>query len=766
MVGAVEFDRIDREGPPGSETATYQTQELPAAEPGEEDDAWNEALRLSNPAPVEREEADEGVDWDDDPERSELVWDDELVAERPRSTRPREPEVAIPEAVLVDDGDPLGLDDPRAGCLILATGEEERRFPLGDLHVLVGRSPSADIVTTGDGVALFHVRIEPIGDGRHRVIDLDARSGTLRNGEPIEEAVLEPGDRLRLGDTEFRYGQGLLSRARPPRPAVALRSPRRALLPSSSESSSLLPVLSEGGAVLHVPVEPVPAEPERRPTTVTIPDEPDLIDGLARLVLFGRRYRALLAVLPLLGLLAGLLSLRYAPPATVAEFELSLVQDPSDNPVDSAGRRTLTFFRSAQDNFLSPTLISRTLEQRGEVEPDPVAIQRVQSMLTFDRSSQFIYHGRFESQDSDEAVAFLQTHLDLFLETEVDKAIKVLTAEVETLQGQLAEIDDALTSVETMRVAFREEAGEAQPEHTGALQQRLMALRDDRRGAAKATDHFGASVDIARQRFSSEDKIIEQRIEDAKPFSNEIVATEQELISARASGQGPMHPNVKGLQARLEGLEDRHEELLEKGGDRIEVRSNPAYTRAKLSLHEAKSMHKVARADLVRTDAEIERIEGMLEKLPAREAEKAALDRRYKSLQTQHDELQVRLGHSRLQLALERRQVEARFDLVQPPTIEPHSSQQMLLARAGMGTALGLLIAIALGTGHRTWERVDQRITTRHQVVPPSRGAEPSLLALEARPRALVERRTRAPQRSKRRVRPNEQRRRKGRRRS
>ncbi|MCA9709405.1 MAG: FHA domain-containing protein, partial [Myxococcales bacterium] len=109
-----------------------------------------------------------------------------------------------PDVVAEESTDPISLHDAGTPCLVMATAEgRERCFPLGALNILVGRSKSADIVVDGEGVALFHVRIEPTGDGRHRVIDLDARSGTLLNGEPIEYAALVPGDVLTLGDTEL-----------------------------------------------------------------------------------------------------------------------------------------------------------------------------------------------------------------------------------------------------------------------------------------------------------------------------------------------------------------------------------------------------------------------------------------------------------------------------------------------------------------------------------------------------------------------------------
>ena len=70
----------------------------------------------------------------------------------------------------------------------------------------IGRGPQNDVALEGDEFASArHVRVEPRGDGVW-VQDLGSTNGTFVNGIRIEQPHrLEPGDVLRVGETELRF---------------------------------------------------------------------------------------------------------------------------------------------------------------------------------------------------------------------------------------------------------------------------------------------------------------------------------------------------------------------------------------------------------------------------------------------------------------------------------------------------------------------------------------------------------------------------------
>jgi len=67
----------------------------------------------------------------------------------------------------------------------------------------IGRQPPAEVVLDEPAVSRQHCSIYPRRNG-WCVKDLDSQNGTLLNGVPISKEVLQPGDRIQVGDTVLR----------------------------------------------------------------------------------------------------------------------------------------------------------------------------------------------------------------------------------------------------------------------------------------------------------------------------------------------------------------------------------------------------------------------------------------------------------------------------------------------------------------------------------------------------------------------------------
>lgn len=89
----------------------------------------------------------------------------------------------------------------RAGALVLADG---RRFRLGDRVVTVGRLPDCDVVVDDPRVSRRHAEIRPEPDG-FRLVDLGSLNGTLVNGVPERDHLLDDGDLIGVGSATLRF---------------------------------------------------------------------------------------------------------------------------------------------------------------------------------------------------------------------------------------------------------------------------------------------------------------------------------------------------------------------------------------------------------------------------------------------------------------------------------------------------------------------------------------------------------------------------------
>jgi FHA domain-containing protein len=73
--------------------------------------------------------------------------------------------------------------------------------------VTIGRLPECDVVVDDAGVSRQHARIRRT-EGGFVLTDLGSTNGTMVNGEPIQEHVLEHGDRITIGETELEFRSG------------------------------------------------------------------------------------------------------------------------------------------------------------------------------------------------------------------------------------------------------------------------------------------------------------------------------------------------------------------------------------------------------------------------------------------------------------------------------------------------------------------------------------------------------------------------------
>jgi len=77
-------------------------------------------------------------------------------------------------------------------------------FHLKKARTLLGRGPAVDILIKDATMSRQHVAFDLVADGI-RVQDLGSTNGILLNGSAISTAELKNGDRLEVGEHEFRF---------------------------------------------------------------------------------------------------------------------------------------------------------------------------------------------------------------------------------------------------------------------------------------------------------------------------------------------------------------------------------------------------------------------------------------------------------------------------------------------------------------------------------------------------------------------------------
>jgi len=96
------------------------------------------------------------------------------------------------------------LERHRATLTLVSGSEAGAEWPLEGVRTLAGRSSKALIQIEDASVSAEHAAFEVCESG-FGVRDLASTNGVRVNGKEVLSALLEHGDRVRLGDCELQY---------------------------------------------------------------------------------------------------------------------------------------------------------------------------------------------------------------------------------------------------------------------------------------------------------------------------------------------------------------------------------------------------------------------------------------------------------------------------------------------------------------------------------------------------------------------------------
>ncbi|MCC7074845.1 MAG: FHA domain-containing protein [Deltaproteobacteria bacterium] len=580
---------------------------------------------------------------------------------------------------------------PASSLLVCMGANVGHRYSLAEPEAVIGRSSRCDIQLNDDRVSSRHAELVRRGT-RYRIYDLGSANGTLVNAQRVDEIDLRDGDLIQVGFTVFRYISGdaidLARNAGPPAAVPPAAPPQQAA--------------SAGAAVATDTVTQAPAARARRD------DEEmsfaDMVQQLRRLIEFFWPFRWVIVGLGLLGFIGGGISVLPFPPAVRAVFDVRLHSKASNNPLERFDSANIEFFRSAGTTFRSTTLIEKTLTDLGTASVNPGQLQAVQLQLSFDNTggdqNSQTYAGSYQSATPEQSLAFLEKHVDNYLQGEIEKTLKIIGSQVDFLSGQLGSTEKDLKETEARLLEFKRKNIDGLPDQARQYYDYLFELQRRESDLAASINRLEAEAYVDQQRLSTETPLVESRVLATRPYQQAIVEVNQRLAQARASGLGDDHPDVRELKAKLEELRRLATEAERTTDDtEIERSRNPVYESALDRLSRLRASAAATRSERARLAQDQVRVKAIVEKLPQLEAQYADLTRSYDATKELHTRIFDQLKTAELQYALEKASASARYEIITPPRLEASSLMRVVVKRAGSlliaGILFGVFIAVA-----------------------------------------------------------------------
>ena len=508
---------------------------------------------------------------------------------------------------------------------------------------------------------------------------------------------------MKLGSAEFNF---LIDR--PVEATVALLPPGK-WVPTSSP-----------GALMRLPDQRQMPPPPVRRESKDEDEGPSLTETVQRFIVgyrFVRRYAVLIGILAVVGMGAGLISTSVLPPVSAAVCEVKLQPQMKSNPVDTEkpSDDSPQFFSGPERAFANPELVRSTLRQFDKVEPSEARVSSVRARLKFESlPDPHLYAASYKESlvagsGKLPPVQFLTAHLQNYVQSEINKALKVFTAEAEFLRNQMKSVEKDLASIGAERTEFRQANADRLPEEAIQTHSSRFQLESQRAILLAQIRRLQADLASERRQLATEGPLAQTKYQSSQVYRQSLANVNQKLTEAYARGLADGHPEVRQLndeKQRIEGLIEGEMHAETSAADRQSIGGFQALQNRVEALQ---GQLNAAQTDLSDTEKNLGQVRHVVGDLPRVEERVQELSHTQDATNHLHTQLFEKLKKAELQVNLERVSAESRYELVIPPRLEDTGKKRALALRSMIGLFAGLFVAagvIAAREGRRVVSEV------------------------------------------------------------
>jgi hypothetical protein len=570
-----------------------------------------------------------------------------------------------------------------------------RLYPIRHNTVLIGRSMEADISILDPSVSARHAQLINGAQG-FEIEDLGSTNGTTVEGRRVTRAPLQSGDRISVGQIDFKF-------------LVDKRiDATMTLIPPGVPTGQRW---GGGGMIRYEPPESFRRPP--RPAVAADDDEEggasleEMIAKLAAGYQYLRKNALLLLVFAAVGGFGGMASVPLVPPTREAQCVLKLNPRVKANPVNgqqSRGREEdeeVHFFDAAPSVFVQPELVNGTVEKLiGHPLPSKT-IEAIAARLKLDggQPPDHIYKASYKERAIGgvalDPATFLSAHLDNYLHTEIAKSIQVFTAQADFLRDQLKAVEADMGKLSQEKMVFSQSNSDALPDT--ATQTLVNRVDLERRRSELTAQIRGLSgqLDAERKALVAEGPLAQAKYKDSETYRASLADLNRKLEDAYAHGLADGHPEVRAIKEEKQRIEGLIAKQMGSHTDPLDRASNAGYQELQSRISLLQAQLSAAKADLSDTDRDLKKIATVVEDLPRVQAGVQHLAHMQEATTTLHGQLFEQLKKAELQLKLERVSEESRYEIIMPPMLVSSGRVKTAAIRLAIGVFAGLGLAFA-----------------------------------------------------------------------
>jgi pSer/pThr/pTyr-binding forkhead associated (FHA) protein/uncharacterized protein involved in exopolysaccharide biosynthesis len=598
-------------------------------------------------------------------------------------------------------GQAVGSEKALAYVVLFVGEQPQRIYSIKTSSVLLGRADDAEVSISDASVSLHHARIMQNSQG-FEIVDLDSTNGTFVAGKRTARSPLSNGDQVTIGYVEFMF---LLDRPT----SATVQLPDR-MVRAPMKGTMLVPTI-----VPRIPAESVgrsERERERERDKDEGPSLAEIVHKAASAYRFVRERSLFIGAFALIGALLGIMSLFVVPPGVAAVTEVKLMPhmtlsaSPNEDPWQNSERDPGLFVKGAERAMTQPDLLRATLGKLNVRDLSDGNIVATAGRLKVEESGDHMVRVTYKDKVSAQPSApdFLTLHVRNYVQSEIARSLRELSAKVDFLRDQLKTVEGDVDRVSGERAAYRQENADRLPEDSLQTHSSRFDLETRRTELSSQLHQLEGELAAAEDQLRTNRPEAQRKFQYSESYRQSLTEVNRKLSEAYARGLGEGHPEVQALKEQKQRLETMIKDELQSPTSTLSRESDPNYQLAHASAEKLRAEVAATRANLADTERNLGQVQKVVRDLPRVEQHLADLNHRQEATMQLHTDLFSKLKQAEIQLNLEKVSAESRFD-VSPVHVERTRNRSTLALRGGLGLFLGMFVA-ALGIAGQEARRI------------------------------------------------------------
>lgn len=575
--------------------------------------------------------------------------------------------------------------------VVLFTGNQPGRiYALKRNVILIGRADDADVKVPDGSVSQNHARIIHRAEG-FEIVDLDSTNGTFVGGKRVTRSGLRNSDHVTIGSVEFLF---LLDR--PTNATVRLPDSFKRV---ATGRSTALVTTRPPMIVPRMSASPVHAYPAQ-PRVEEEPSLADIVRKIAAVYGFLRDQRLIIAAFAAAGLTLGILSILVSPPGVAAVGEIKLLPHmtlsapQAEDRWQNIDQDSFQFVKGAERALLQRDLIRTTLRTLYGHDPVEGQIGAVMGKLKVEETGDHVFRATYKDKANSRPppLEFLSLHLQNYIQWEIGKSLRELSAKVDFLRDQLKSVEKDLEHISDQRAGFREANADRLPEDSELTHSSRFELETRRATLSAQVHQLQGELNAELGQLKSNRPEAQRKFQWSESYRQSLTEIDKKLSEAYARGLKDGHPEVQQLKDEKQRVQALAQEEMQTATPTAMRESDPNYQQAQSRVEKLQAELAAARASLGETDGSLGQVRRVVQDLPRVEQHLSELDHKQDSTKQLHGDLFTKLKQAEIQLNLEKVSAESRYDLT-PPRLDRAKKWNTLGLRGGLGLLFGLLLA-------------------------------------------------------------------------